>query len=95
MSLDPGNHSEIVERLVRIETLLTGLVSGREDHELRLRCIETVGCPAGTSRRLQDDKHNEDIETRLRALDRWRWSQAGMAVVAGASVAGLSRVLGG
>ena len=51
------------------------------DHETRIRVVEQTGCQPGIYGRSQVGTATADIETRVRSLERWRWSIPSLAAV--------------
>lgn len=63
----------LVERMIRIETKLDVSNANYQDHENRIRALETDNTPGG----------HGDHETRIRRLERSVWIAAGVAAASG------------
>lgn len=72
----PSVEGVVLERLIRIETLLTTVHSQDADHEARIRALEGERHP-------DHELRLNDHETRLRRAERSLWIAAGFAAAGG------------
>lgn len=81
MTIQAGDPSPVIERLIRIETKVDVSITTQVDHEGRIRALETDNVHGG----------HQDHEARIRRLERSMWLLAGAGTAAGA----LAGTLGG
>lgn len=76
MSVPVEQMPGLIERMIRIETKLDVYNDGHQDHETRLRVLETDNTPGG----------HQDHETRIRRMEKSLWLLAGVAAAGGGVV---------
>lgn len=76
MTLPAEQTPALIERMIRIETKLDLFNTSGQDHEARIRALETDNTPGG----------HLDHESRIRRLERQVWLAAGAAAAGGGVV---------
>jgi hypothetical protein len=78
----PDQQFALLERLIRIETILNEGKHSDLDHEARIRQLESERHPDHETRLT-------DLNTRLRSVERAVWVAAGVAAALGGAVGGI------